>query len=585
MTCLASILGKIHLRPPAGVPGSAVPAILVGHFVALGGILFGYDTGNINGILAMQQWKDSFSTGYVNPITGLPDITAGQKSLIVSSLSAGTFFGALSAAPAADRIGRRWGLITANIVFIVGVTLQTAAAGIPLFVVGRFLAGYGVGMLSTLIPLYQSETAPKWIRGFIVGAYQFAITVGLFLAAIVDNATKDRNDTGSYRIPLAVQAAWSLVLVAGMITLPETPRYLIKRNRPEAAARALARLRRLPVNSPHLAELADIAQHHERELNLGGNSYLDCFRGNLGKRLATGCLLQALQQLTGVNFIFYYGTSFFQMAGMRNAFTITVITNIVNMASTIPGLWMVEKWGRRPLLLFGGTGMAICQLIVASVGTALKQDPIANKASVAFLCLYIFFFACSWGPVVWVVPGEIFTLKVRAKALSISTASNWLVNWGLAYAVPYMIDAGPGNLNLQAKVFFIWGGCCVVASVFVWLMVYETKGLSLEQVDELYAAVSKAWESKYFVPRPQSYTGRPRTWSSNKSRLTTTGYTCHVEAMHSPTPDDDRNRRTMVGKASHRFDYDDQRPFRFDDRRAFPYEDRPPRFDFQFDRK
>lgn len=108
----------------------------------------------------MQQWKDSFSTGYVNPITGFPDITAGQKSLIVSSLSAGTFFGALSAAPAADRIGRRWGLITANIVFIVGVTLQTAAAGIPLFVVGRFLAGYGVGMLSTLS---KSSCFSQWL--------------------------------------------------------------------------------------------------------------------------------------------------------------------------------------------------------------------------------------------------------------------------------------------------------------------------------------------------------------------------------------------------------------------------------------
>ncbi|KAL1968639.1 hypothetical protein VTN77DRAFT_1465 [Rasamsonia byssochlamydoides] len=585
MTCLEFILERIHLRKPAGVPGSALPAILVGHFVALGGILFGYDTGNINGILAMQQWKDTFSTGYINPTTGLPDITAAQKSLIVSILSAGTFFGALSAAPAADQIGRRWGLISACCIFILGVTLQTAAAGIPLFVVGRCLAGYGVGMLSTLIPLYQSETAPKWIRGFIVGAYQFAITVGLFLAAIVDNATKNRNDTGSYRIPLAVQAAWSIVLIAGMITLPETPRYLIKRNRPEAAARSLARLRRLPINSPHLAELADIAQHHERELNLGGNTYVDCFRGNLGKRLATGCLLQAFQQLTGVNFIFYYGTSFFQTAGMRNAFTITVITNVVNMASTIPGLWMVEKWGRRPLLLFGGTGMAICQCIVAAVGTALPNDPVANKATVAFLCLYIFFFACSWGPVVWVVPGEIFTLKVRAKSLSMSTASNWLVNWGLAYAIPYMIDSGPGNLNLQAKVFFIWGGCCVVATVFVWFMVYETKGLSLEQVDELYASVSRAWESKYFVPRPQSYNGqngRPRTWSASasahKPRLST-GYSCHVEAMHSPTPDDDHRR--AVGKASHVFEYEDRRAFPYEGRQAFRFNDRHRRVDWQ----
>jgi sugar porter (SP) family MFS transporter len=369
----------------------------------------------------------------------------------------------------------------------------------------------------------------------------------LLLAAIVDNATKERADTGSYRIPLAVQIAWALVLIVGMFSLPETPRYLIKRNRPEAAARSLARLRRLPMNSPYLAEIADIAQHHERELNLGGNGYLDCFKGTLGKRLATGCLLQAFQQLTGVNFIFYYGTSFFQASGMGNAFTITLITNIVNALSTIPGLWMVEKWGRRPLLLFGGTGMAISQFIVAGVGTAMPNNAVASKTSIAFLCLYIFFFACSWGPVVWVVPGEIFTLKVRAKALSMSTASNWLVNWALAYSIPYMVDAGTGNLDLQAKVFFIWGGCCVIATVFVWFMVYETRGLSLEQVDELYACVDKAWESHFFVPAPPSHAVRPRPWSARKNRVSPS-YSCHVEAVHSPTPEDDDVRRSAASK-------------------------------------
>ena len=154
----------------------------------------------------------------------------------------------------------------------------------------------------TSVPLYQSETAPKWIRGVIVGAYQFAITVGLLLAAIVNNATADRQDTGSYRIPIAVQFAWALVLITGMIILPETPRYLIKTGRPEKAARSLGRLRRLPVDHPAiLDELGEIEANHEFELTIGKATYLDCFRGNIIKRLATGCALQALQQLTGIN--------------------------------------------------------------------------------------------------------------------------------------------------------------------------------------------------------------------------------------------------------------------------------------------
>jgi len=492
----------IMLRPPPGTPGSAVPAIFIGLFVAFGGVLFGYDTGTIGGILGMNYWRKEFSTGYINTKDHLPDVTSDQSSEIVSILSAGTFFGALTAAPVADMIGRRLGLIACCVVFTLGVILQTAATEIPMFVAGRFFAGYGVGMISATIPLYQSETSPKWIRGAVVGCYQLAITIGLLLAAIVDNATKNRNDTGSYRIPIAVQFAWAIILVTGCIFLPETPRYLIKTGKPEKAAKSLSKLRRLDVEHPALLEeLAEITANHEYELSLGKATYLDCFKHNLGKRLATGCLLQALQQLTGVNFIFYYGTSFFKNSGISDPFVVSLITSCVNVASTFPGLYLVEKWGRRNLLLFGAIGMAVCQFIVAITGTVAGIDNLsAQKALIAFVCIYIFFFACSWGPVAWVVTGEIFPLKVRAKSLSMTTASNWLLNWAIAYATPYLVNNDPGDANLGSKVFFIWGGCCFICILFVWGMIYETKGLSLEQVDELYAKVPHAWQSNGFVP-------------------------------------------------------------------------------------
>lgn len=154
--------------------------------------------------------------------------------------------------------------------------------------------------------MYQSETAPKWIRGTVVGAYQLAITIGLLIASIVDNYTNGRNDSGSYRIPVGIQFAWAFIIVVGMLILPETPRFCIKKGQPEKAARSLSRLRRLDVDHPALVEeLAEITANHEYELSLGKATYLDCFRGNILKRLITGCLLQSLQQLTGVNFIFY----------------------------------------------------------------------------------------------------------------------------------------------------------------------------------------------------------------------------------------------------------------------------------------
>ncbi|KFA76799.1 hypothetical protein S40288_10321 [Stachybotrys chartarum IBT 40288] len=490
--------------------GKSWAAILIGLFVAFGGVLFGYDTGTISGILAMPYWRQLFSTGYVDA-DGNPAITASQESAIVSILSAGTFFGALLSPFLTDFIGRRPALMLSTWVFNLGVVLHTVATSIPLFLAGRFFAGLGVGLISAMVPLYQSETAPKWIRGVIVGAYQWAITIGLLLAAIVNNATARRNDTGSYRIPIAIQLAWSLILFGGMIILPETPRYLIKKDKMDQAAKSLSRLRRLTAD--HLAiqsELAEIKANHDFEMSLGDGSYLDCFRGPLLKRQLTGMALQALQQLTGINFIFYYGTTYFQNSGISSGFTISMITSAINVASTLPGMYFIDKWGRRPLLLWGAIGMCISQLIVAVCGTVstgqyddgeiFVQNMAGQRAAVAFVCIYIFFFASTWGPLAWVVTGEIFPLKIRAKALSITTATNWLLNWAIAYSTPYLVNYGDGYANLQSRIFFIWFAACFLCIAFVWFFIYETKGLSLEQVDQLYQEVSVARKSKHWTP-------------------------------------------------------------------------------------
>jgi MFS transporter, SP family, sugar:H+ symporter len=269
----------------------------------------------------------------------------------------------------------------------------------------------------------------------------------------------------------------------------------------EKAAISFSRLRRLEVTHPAIVEeLNEVRANHEYELTVGKASYALCFKGTVGKRLFTGCALQALQQLSGVNFIFYYGTSYFERAGFQNPFIIQVITNTVNVVSTFPGLYLVEKLGRRGLLLLGAIGMTVAQFIVAIVGTvAGTTDLPAQRVGIAFTCIYIYFFASSWGPVAWVVTGEMFPLKVRARALSITTATNWLFNFAIAYSTPYLVNED--GANLQAKVFFIWGCFCLIAIVFVWSLIYETKGLTLEQVDELYGMVSKAWQSKAFRPK------------------------------------------------------------------------------------
>lgn len=344
--------------------------------------------------------------------------------------------------------------------------------------------------------------APKWIRGTLVCAYQLAITAGLLLAAVVNILTESMENTNAYRIPLAMQFVWAGILLLGIAMLPETPRYLIKRNRHTAAALSLSRLRRLDITHPALIEeLAEIEANHEYELSLGPSTYRDVFLGSphLGRRILTGCGLQMLQQLSGCNFIFYYGTTFFQRINIKSPFIIQLITNIVNMVSTFPGMVLVEYLGRRRLLMIGASGMTTCLLVVASVGTALPDSYSANMILIVFVCCYLVFFAASWGPVAWVVTAEIYPLKVRAKSMSISTASNWLLNFAIAYGTPYLVSDSPG-LNLQAKVFFVWGTFCVISLVFVWCMVYETSKISLEQIDEMYERVDYAWNSRSFQP-------------------------------------------------------------------------------------
>lgn len=492
-------------QKPDNVAGSSAPAIMVGLFVASGGLLFGYDTGAINGILGMKVFKEQFGTLDCNDAQQEMDICPEDSSIIVAILSAGTVLGALLAAPMGDTLGRRHSLLVSVAVFCIGAIFQVCAQAIPMLLVGRSLAGVGVGAISVLVPLYQSEMAPKWIRGTLVCAYQLSITLGLLAASIVNYFTANMSTAAAYRIPLGLQLVPAIILTAGLLVLPETPRFLVKHGKNEAAGLSLSRLRRLDITHPALVdELQEIIANHQYELTLGEDTYKNIFVGqpHLGRRTFTGCGLQMLQQLTGINFIMYYGTTFFDGAGVSTPHMKSLIINIINCVSTVPGLFVIESWGRRKLLMIGATGMAICQLVMASFAAAAGNN--LKDASVTILIVFcsinIFFFAASWGPVVWVVTSEIYPLKVRAKAMSISTTSNWLLNFGIAYSTPFMVGKGPGSASFGSKIFFIWGSFCLLAVLFVWCMVYETSKISLEQIDEMYERVNHAWNSKTFEP-------------------------------------------------------------------------------------
>ncbi|KIW77288.1 hypothetical protein Z517_09734 [Fonsecaea pedrosoi CBS 271.37] len=494
-------------------------AYLICAFASFGGIFFGYDSGYINGVNGSKL--------FIHIIEG-PDATAlssPHQSLIVSILSCGTFFGALIAGDVADIIGRKWTVITGCLIYIIGVVIQMITGpghGLGVIVAGRLIAGFGVGFESATVILYMSEICPRKVRGALVAGYQFCITIGILLASCVDYATEHRSDTGSYRIPIAIQFAWGLILGGGLVFLPDSPRYFVKRGRIEKAMQALSRLRGQPTDSEYIqVEIAEIIANDEYEREMipsSGwfSSWYNCFKGGLWhqksnlRRTILGTSLQMMQQWTGVNFIFYYSTPFLQSTGaIDNTFLISLIFTLVNVCSTPISFYTVEKFGRRPLLVWGALGMLICQFLVAIIGVTIgfnhthtnaDGDSIANNisavnAQIAFIAIFIFFFASTWGPGAWIVIGEIFPLPIRSRGVGLSTASNWLWNTIIAVITPYMVNEDRGNL--KSSVFFIWGGLCTCAFIYAFFLVPETKGLTLEQVDKMMEESTPRTSSKW----------------------------------------------------------------------------------------
>jgi MFS transporter, SP family, sugar:H+ symporter len=305
----------------SSTPASTAPAegqqapitlkmILTCAYATFGGVLFGYDSGYINGILAMNEFKKDF--GHPGWPSSNPEAYDGylydswQKSIITSVLSAGTLVGALVSGYFADWCGRRTSIIIGCVIYIAGVVLQTAAQSVGLLSAGRAVAGVGVGFVSATVIMYVSEITPQKIRGRVVGAYQFAITLGLLLSACVAYGTKSRHDSGAYRIPIVLQFAWALILAIGLLCLPESPRWYVMKEKDERARKSLATLRDQPPDSVFVEyEHSELRRSwtHETTTGSGARGWLDCFKGGLTcgshlHRTFVGTTIQMMQQLS-----------------------------------------------------------------------------------------------------------------------------------------------------------------------------------------------------------------------------------------------------------------------------------------------
>ncbi|CAK7909911.1 high-affinity hexose transporter Hxt6p [[Candida] anglica] len=488
--------------------------------VAFGGFVFGFDTGTISGFVNMPDYKERFGE-----LKGGEYVLSNTRTgLIVAIFNIGCAVGGIVLSKVGDVYGRRIGLMFSMAIYIVGIIVQISASHKWYqIVVGRAITGLAVGTVTVLSPMFISETAPKQFRGTLVVCFQLFITLGIFLGYCTTYGTKIYNDSRSWRIPLGLCFAWALFLVGGMVSMPESPRYLIEKNRIEDAKVSIGRSNKISPEDPAVySEVQLIQAGIDREKLAGSASWSQLITGKpkILSRVITGIMIQSLQQLTGDNYFFYYGTTIFKAVGLTDSFQTSIVLGIVNFASTFVGIMTIERFGRRLCLLVGSACMAVCFIIYAVLGSVNlyidgydgpTRKP-TGDAMIFVTCLYIFFFASTWAGGCYAIVSEIYPLRIRSKAMAVATASNWLWGFLISFFTPFITS------DIHFYYGFVFAGCLVFSFFYVYFFVMETKGLSLEEVDELYASGVLPFKSAGWVP------------PSKEEMATTTGFAAESKA-------------------------------------------------------
>ena len=429
---------------------------------ALGGMLFGYDTGVISGAILFIS-KD-FS------------LTQLQVEIVVSCVLIGALIGAMTGGVLADRFGRRRVIIATATLFVGGAIVTALSPTFTLLISGRIIVGAAIGVASFTTPLYISEVSPVKIRGRLVSINQVALTSGIVISYLVDYALADIQ---GWRWMFGLAAVPAAILAVGMFWLPESPRWLVSKNLIDSARTVLERIRRTKDVG---TELKDI----QSSLEVQSGGWRDLFTPLIRPALIVGVGLAILQQITGINTVIYYAPMIFEFTGAKSAsasILATIGVGVVNVAMTVVALLLVDRVGRRPLLLIGLTGMIIG---LGVLGLAFQLPSLSGSLgwiAELSLMLYVGAFAIGLGPVFWLLISEIYPLKIRGVAMSVATSANWGANLFVALTFLTLIQA-----TGRSSTFWIYGLVGIGAWLFTWFYVPETKGRSLEDIESHWRA-------------------------------------------------------------------------------------------------
>jgi len=432
---------------------------IISSVAAIGGLLFGYDTGVISG--AILYIKQTYT------------LTTGQEELIISMVSLGAIFGAILGGPLCDRLGRKKIVLSSSIVFVVGAIGLSLSGSVNEIIVWRFLIGFAIGISSATAPLYIAELAPRQIRGALVTINQLFITIGILASYLIGLLFVE---TQSWRTMFAIAAIPAALQFLVMVFFPESPRYLTNIGKKEKALAILKRYRGTEEDA--VLEIS----HIEKMINQKKARWSELLSKRVRPALLVGVGVTVIQQITGINTIIYYAPTIFKFAGFTSdkaALLATTWVGIVNVLMTFVAIYLLDKVGRKPLLLFGLGGMVV-SLIVLGIGFH-QTVSVGFMAVIALICLfaYIGSFAYSLGPIGWLLNSEIYPLHIRGKGMGVATCANWASNFIVTATFLNLI-----NLLGKAGTFWLYGLIGFLGLLFIWRKVPETKGKSLEEIEE-----------------------------------------------------------------------------------------------------
>jgi sugar porter (SP) family MFS transporter len=430
--------------------------IFVTVIAAIGGLLFGFDTAIVAG--ATRYLKDQFA------------LTSIQEGWAVSVVLIGCMFGAGISGTISDRIGRKRFMLVSAVLFLVSAVGCALPRTIAEFVVFRFIGGLGIGSASILAPLYISEIAPARIRGALVSVNQMAIVTGILLAYFVNWAFAGVGPS-NWRWMYAAGALPSVIFFLLLLRIPESPRWLVKQGRESEALGVLSRV------TPADLAAAEVSSIKET-LAMEKGSLAELFRPGFRRALLIAVVLAILQQITGINAVLYYAPRIFERAGFTRMSAIgqSTIVGFVNMLFTIVAIVLVDRIGRKPLLLTAAGGMGVSLLLL---GAAFRSQAFSGPLILGLILLYIAFFAMAMGPIVWVVMAEIFPTRMRGSAMAIATVILWVSDFAVTLSFPVIAD----RLN-ESTAFWLYAAMCAVDFVFMFFFLPETKGKTLEEIEK-----------------------------------------------------------------------------------------------------